>query len=106
MLVMSDEQILGNFKEVFPPKIEAQLLEIEVIGVARGETRVLILLLKLELLHGSMLVHMIQRIYSTICTNETNRREPKTFCITGKHLAWLPRMTHKMAKHHISESRP
>ena len=39
MIDMSDKQVLENFKQAFPPKIEAQLLEIDDIDEAIGETR-------------------------------------------------------------------
>ena len=44
MISMPDEQVLECFKEAFPPKAEAQLLEIDVINLAIGKMRVLILL--------------------------------------------------------------
>ena len=48
MLGMSDEQLLENFKEAFPFKIEVVLLEINNVDTAIGKAKVLILLFKHE----------------------------------------------------------
>ena len=42
MIGMSDEHVLGNFKQAFPPNIEAQLLGIDDTDVAVWRVRVLV----------------------------------------------------------------
>ena len=49
MIRMSDKEVLEHFKEVFPTKIEAQLLEINDTRMVIGKVRVLILLLRNEI---------------------------------------------------------
>ena len=46
---MSHDQILENFKESFPPKVEYQLLEMDDIDIAVVKAGGLVLLFKTEL---------------------------------------------------------
>ena len=64
MIGITDKQMLQYFKEMFPPKIEAQLPEIEDIDVAKVKTKFLMLLFKCELpqaTRSSMLAHMTEK---------------------------------------------
>ena len=64
LIGMSDEQILGHFKDMFPANIEWQLLEIEDKDVAIDKAKVLVLLFKSEkpqATSSSMLPHITEK---------------------------------------------
>ena len=79
---MSDEQLVGLFKEAFPAKIEAMLSEIDSIDKVIGNARVLILLFKLELPQATSsvtLAHMTEGSDDKPCKNQSNKTKPNTF---------------------------
>ena len=83
MVGTSDNQVLEHFKQVFPPKIEVQWLEIEDIDVAIGKLRVFIFFFKIRTTANNklfyILTHMTEKSYDKKHTNQTNQTNSNIF---------------------------
>ena len=96
-------------KRFFPPKIKAQLLERDNIDTTIGKLRVLLLLVKSELLQftiSTMLAHVTDRNKETKCSGKAIKMKPNTFheafCKRGIDQGGLTRLTQANNSKHDS----
>ena len=96
---MSDKQVIQHFKKALPPKVEAQLLEIDDTNVTTRKMRVLVFLFKTKLPQSTsscMWEHMTDRNADIKSAEQLNRTKLNTFYeafyktwIHTERLSWI-----------------
>ena len=77
MIGMSDGQVLGHFKDAFPPKIKAKYVKQRALTQPLQELRVVVLWFQLKLpqdVSSSMLAHITERTETTSHTNDATEQ--------------------------------